>query len=269
VDENCEPLVNSVLSPADDIVNVPRAPIDGSGSGCGVLFASRRIPSLEHSNMADYIPGPDPFFQAWQSNFVTYANANLAALGLVAADMAPVTSAQGTWATAFPAHVAAVAAAKAARKTKDDARAAYVAVIRPLVRRLQASAVVSDAEKASLGITVRAEPSPIGPPTTAPLCSIECSNRLQQVLRFVDAATPSRKGKPAGVLGVEIWNKVGTTPPAGESDLRFVAVDTAAPYIMTFDSSDGGKINYVWMRWVSPTGERGPWSEQAQATIAA
>lgn len=36
--------------------------------------------------MADYIPGPDASFQAWQSNFVTYANANLAALGLVAAD---------------------------------------------------------------------------------------------------------------------------------------------------------------------------------------
>jgi hypothetical protein len=70
-------------------------------------------------------------------------------------------------------------------------------------------------------------------------------------------------------MGVEIWNKVGTTPPTGESDLRFVAVDTSAPYIMNFDSADGGKVNYVWMRWVSPTGERGPWSEQAQATIAA
>ena len=55
----------------------------------------------------------------------------------------------------------------------------------------------------------------------------------------------------------------------GESDLRFVAVDTNAPYVLNFDSADGGKINYVWMRWVSPTGERGPWSEQAQAKIAA
>ena len=219
--------------------------------------------------MADYIPGPDASFQAWQSNFVTYANANLAALGLVAADMTPITTAQTTWASAFPAHVAAVNAAKAAKQTKDEARAAYVAVIRPLVRRLQASAVVSDAEKASLGITVAQTPSPIGPPTTAPICTIECGNRLQHTLRFVDSATPTRRGKPAGVLGVEIWNHVGVTPPSGESDLRFVAVDTSAPYVMQFDSSDGGKTNYVWLRWVSPTGERGPWSEQAQATIAA
>lgn len=219
--------------------------------------------------MADYIPGPDASFQAWQSNFVTYANANLAALGLTAADMAPVTAAQTTWATAFPAHIAAVNAAKAAKQTKDEARSGFVAVIRPLVRRLQASTVVSDAERAALGITVAQTPGPIGPPTTAPICTIECGNRLQQTLRFVDSATPTRKAKPAGAIGVEIWNHVGTTPPSGESDLRFVAVDTNSPYTMTFDSSDGGKTNYVWMRWVSPTGERGPWSEQAQATIAA
>lgn len=219
--------------------------------------------------MADYIPGPDGNFQAWQANFVTYANANLAALGLVAADMTPVTAAQATWTTAFPAHVAAVNAAKAAKAAKDEARRAYVAVIRPLVRRLQASALVSNPEREALGITVAASGSPIGPPTTAPACTIECGNRLQQVLRFVDSTTPTRKAKPAGVLGVEIWNKVGTTPPSGESDLRFVAVDTAAPYVMNFDAADGGKTNYVWMRWVSPTGERGPWSEQAQATIAA
>ncbi len=54
--------------------------------------------------MADYIPGPDASFQAWQSNFVTYANANLAALGLVAADMTPITAAQSPWVNGFTAH---------------------------------------------------------------------------------------------------------------------------------------------------------------------
>ena len=219
--------------------------------------------------MADYIPGPDASFQAWQSNFVTYANANLAALGLVAADMTPITAAQTPWQNGFTAHIAAVNAAKAAKQTKDEARAAYVAVIRPLVRRLQASSVVSDAEKASLGITVAQQPGPIGPPVTAPICSISCGARLQHTLSFVDETTPTRKAKPAGVLGVEIWNHVGIAPPAGEGDLRFVAVDTNAPFVLNFPSADGGKTAYYWLRWVSPTGERGPWGEQSQATIAA
>jgi len=90
-------------------------PIDGSGSGwvpqrgvCRANRESRRIQWKDGTSRADYIPGPDASFQAWQSNFVTYANANLAVLGLVAADMAPVIVAQTGWTTAFPAHVAAV-----------------------------------------------------------------------------------------------------------------------------------------------------------------
>ncbi|MGE3107186.1 MAG: hypothetical protein AB7O77_02420 [Phycisphaerales bacterium] len=219
--------------------------------------------------MADYLPGPDADYQAWVTNFVTYANANLAALGLVAADMTPVTTNQTTFNTNFAAHIAAKAAAQAAKQSKDESRSGLTAAIRPLVRRLQASTVVSDAEKASLGITVAQQPGPIGPPTTAPICSIECGARLQHTLRFVDETTPTRKAKPAGVLGVEIWNKVGETPPANESELRFVAVDTNAPYVLNFPAADGGKTAYYWMRWVSPTGERGPWGEQSQATIAA
>lgn len=219
--------------------------------------------------MADYLPGPDADYQAWVTNFVTYANANLAALGLVAADMLPVTTNQLAFNNGFSAHIAAKNAAMAAKQTKDESRVALTGAIRPLVRRLQASPAVSDAERAALGITVRTPSAPIGPPITAPLVSIECGQRLQHTLRFVDASTPTRRAKPPGVMGVEIWNKVGTTPPVGEGELRFVAVDTSAPYVLDFDAVEGGKTAYYWLRWVNPTGERGPWSEQAAATIAA
>lgn len=57
--------------------------------------------------MADYIPAADSQFDAWQQNFITYANANLAALGLVAGDLTPATTAQTQWATDYPAHTAA------------------------------------------------------------------------------------------------------------------------------------------------------------------
>jgi len=36
--------------------------------------------------MPDYISAPDAEFDAWQQNFVSSANANLAAVGLAAAD---------------------------------------------------------------------------------------------------------------------------------------------------------------------------------------
>jgi hypothetical protein len=261
---------------ADPLTQATRTPIDGLGSGA-VFDPSAQADESNASRrgrksrwtMADYIPGPDASFNAWQTNFLTYAHANLAVLGLVAADLVPADSAQDTWSDAFPAHITAANNAKAAKQAKDEARAAFVAAIRPLVRRLQASSVVTDAEKAALGITVAATPAPIGAPTTAPIVSVECGNRLQHTLRFVDSATPTKKAKPAGVMGVEIWNKVGTAPPASETELRFVAVDTNAPYVLNYAAEDGSKTAYYWLRWVSPTGERGPWSEQCSATIAA
>lgn len=96
--------IKSPCQPADLAGSAPRVPIDGLGSGWAFPRASRRIQYKDEQRMADYIPGPDANFQAWQSNFVIYANANLAALGLVAADMTPVTTAQTGWTTAFPAH---------------------------------------------------------------------------------------------------------------------------------------------------------------------
>ena len=83
--------------------------------------------------MADDIPGPDASFQAsasrtqpvavqlrWlafhasrpRADASLGANANLAALGVVAADNAPITAARTRWQTAFPAYVAAAEAAK-------------------------------------------------------------------------------------------------------------------------------------------------------------
>jgi hypothetical protein len=72
---------------------------------------------------------------------VTYANANLAALGLVAADMAPITSAQLGWATAFPAHVAAVNAAKAATEAAVEGDRDTRELTSDLVRSIRAFAI--------------------------------------------------------------------------------------------------------------------------------
>ncbi|MCH8963917.1 MAG: hypothetical protein IIB58_03065 [Planctomycetes bacterium] len=97
---------------------------------------------------ADYIPGADGEFDAWQSNFVTYATANAAALGLdPVVDIPPLTAAQTTWTTDYAANTAAQAAAQAARQAKEGARSAFEGVIRPLVGVLQASAAVDDTER--------------------------------------------------------------------------------------------------------------------------
>ena len=61
--------------------------------------------------------------------------------------------------------------------------------------------------------------------------------------------------------------KVGTTPPASESDLHFLATDTRTPYVAQFDPANAGKTAYYWLRWENNKGETGPWSALVSATV--
>lgn len=61
--------------------------------------------------------------RAWQQNFVTVANGNLAGLGLVAGDRTPLAAAQTTWAAACPARVTAAAATASTRPGHSPAPA--------------------------------------------------------------------------------------------------------------------------------------------------
>ena len=218
----------------------------------------------------DYIPRGDADFNAWQANFVTYANANLADLGLVLPDLISIMSAQGAWTPSLTAHVAAQANAQAACATKNANRTVLETSIRALVRRLQASPSVSDAEREALGITVADSAATAAAiPATRPICQVDARQRLQHTIEFADEGTPTRKAKPAGVMGAEIWVLIGPTPPVDPSELTFLAVDTRTPYTTDFDGADGGKQAHYMLRWVNTRGETGPWSETATATIGA
>ena len=220
--------------------------------------------------MPDYIPPADAAFNAWAVNFVSYVAANTAALGLVAGDVAALGTANSAWRVAYPALAAAQATAQAARQTKDDARAALETEIRSLARRLQASLDVDDTERAAMGITVAdTVATAAAVPATRPLVTVDTSQRLRHVITFVDEGTPTKKAKPKGVMGVEIWVKIGDPAPVDPSELDFLAVDTRTPYTADFGGADGGKTAHYMLRWVNTNGEKGPWSETASATIGA
>jgi hypothetical protein len=224
--------------------------------------------------MTDYIPRSDTGFQAWAGNFVTYANGHAVDLGLGLPDMAPITAAQTDFEAKMAANLTAQQAAQAARQAKDDSRDALESLIRQLVRKLQASSMVDDTERAALGITVSdpvrtLETGGIG---SRPVGVVDTSQRLRHEIRFTDEATPTRRAKPAGVMGCEIWVKVaaaGEPAPIGADGLSFVSLDTASPYIAEYDGTQGGQTAHYMLRWVKTSGEKGPWSETVSATITA
>lgn len=219
--------------------------------------------------MADYIPASDAELDAWQRNFLSYTDAHLTELGLTAADLNLSLGARNAWATAFAAHIAAQAAAQNARTAKDDARDVLERNLRALVRRIQAAPSVSDAQRQSLGITVR-DPSraPAGAPTSRPVANVDAGQRMRHTIAFVDEGTPTSKAKPDGVMGAEIWVKVGGPPPIDPSECRFLSLDTRTPYVAEYDGADAGKTAYYLLRWMSTRSEPGPWSGTVSATIA-
>lgn len=218
--------------------------------------------------MADYIPSNDAEFNTWQTNFLDYVNANLAALGLEHADLTPFGAAQTGWATAYTAHVAAQATAQGASQTKKSARESYEQLLRVLVKRLQSQPNVSDAHRAGMGVSIRETTrTPLGAPETRPVATIDTNQRLRHTINFSDETTPSRRAKPAGVLGCEVYVKVGDPAPIDPSELKFLATDTATPYVAIYDGAKGGKTAHYMLRWVNRKGETGPWSQTVSATI--
>ena len=133
--------------------------------------------------------------------------------------------------------------------------------MRLLVRRIQAQppAIVTDTRTGGRrDHRADTNPTPVGPPTTAPLATVDTAQRLQHTVHFRDTTTPTSKAKPAGVRGCEIWMKIGTPAPVDASELVFVTLDTRTPHVVHFDGADAGKVVTYWLRGSRPATTRDP-----------
>lgn len=221
----------------------------------------------------NYIPRPDAEFSAWANQYGLGVDAISRTVPIDPDRYNALKMAIDTWNTLYAEHVAAQAAAESARQQKDAARRTVESLVRPLTAYVQSYPTTTDADRATLGITVRttARTRATGP-TTAPLASVEVNNRLTHELRLVDESTPTRRGKPRGVVGAEVWVKLvdaDQPAPTDPAALSFLTMTTKPSLRAEFKSGDGGKTAVYMSRWVNTRGEKGPWSEITTATVAA
>ena len=220
-----------------------------------------------------YMPRPDGNFAAWANQYydavVKWWNAN----ELEVTDLKPLEEALVTWAAAYPAHVAAQQRAEGARQAKDAARRELERQVRPISNFVQTYFNTSNADRAEMGITVRdTSPSPAPAPTTRPLALVQSGQRLTHQLRLVDESTPTRRARPAGVLGAEVWVKLvdaDQPTPTNPAALTFLTMTTKPTFRADFKPGEGGKTAVYMARWINTRGEKGPWSEITTATVAA
>ena len=112
----------------------------------------------------DYIPAPDPEFEAWFARFLEYCAANAAALGLTPADLLAIQTDKAAWGVAYAKYQTDHNAARASTQTKQERRDAAEETIRKYVKMIQARPGTTDAQRMGLGITVPdREPTPTDP----------------------------------------------------------------------------------------------------------
>lgn len=233
------------------------------------------------------IPRPDGDFTAWSAQYFESVKKFWQAHGLNDTDLKPLEDGQAAWAAAYEKYVRAEAAYNAALEAKRAARAEFESAIRPVSAFIQTYFKTTDADRATIGITVRAPHASATPaPATAPSVSIKLGDRLKHTLRIVDSDTPLKLAKPRGVRGCEVWMKLvdhaDTLPtddapdaPLGDPFLSdpatftYLGTATRAHHDTEFPLEARGKRAVYMLRWVSTRGVPGPWSEVAAATVAA
>lgn len=218
----------------------------------------------------DYIPRPDAEFNNWQTRFVNELRASPEAYGLKDSDLESLIHAQIDWQASYQASIESKAALDAANRGKENSRHALERPARALTQQIQKRTVTTDTQRARLGISQPAQARKAAPvPSTRPIARVDTGERLTHIIYFSDEQTPTSKARPEGVIGCEIWNKIGGTAPTDQKELSFVFMDPVAPHKITYTGEDAGKVAHYMLRWINTKGEAGPWSRTVSATIPA
>lgn len=217
--------------------------------------------------MPDYIPRDKDARYQWGNAFINYFTAHATDLGFDAGTVAYLTSLWTPYTDAYGNLAPLENAYRAGVGVFDTAEAAYTTEVRALVAQIQVNPNITDEQRTAAGLPVRSTTrTAVGVPTTRPVAEVDTSQRLQHTISFRNEGATS-KAKPEGVRGCEIWCVIGPAP-ASVADARYLATDTATPYLATFDAADAGKSVHYFCRWVNTRNQPGPWSETVTATIS-
>jgi hypothetical protein len=190
-------------------------------------------------------------------------SADPSSFGLTAGFVAELTAKMNTFKTDLAAQVAAQAAARAKTSAKNLSRDQLEDLMRT-GRNVTKAAGTPESMIASLGLPAGSSKAPST--ATVPIGSVDTSARFRHVIHWTDAAAGNKR-RPRGVLGCEIWVKVGDPEPGSEKDCRFLSVAASTPYIADFEAEDVGKKAHYILRWRMRDGSTSGLSETISATI--
>ncbi len=219
--------------------------------------------------MSDYVPRSDGNFNNWQKNLLAIAAENFTNWSIPIERITDLQNTGTNWEGKYNKTINRQDRTTADVRAKEDARLAYVEQLRKFVAQyLSFNDKVEDSDRERMGLTVRSgSHTPVAVPTSSPMVSIDFSVRLQHNFTSVDDSLPTRRSKPTGVLGCEIWAKIDGEAPKEASELSYQSTATKSSHLINFEGNKTGKVVYYWFRWINKRQQTGPWSAMYSAII--
>jgi hypothetical protein len=203
--------------------------------------------------------GTDHELYTGGSDFSAKITASPGAFGLDSSQCVAYAAVNAAYASAYEASQDPATRTKAKISAKNQARANLRKATADLARIIDGTATVTDEQKIELGLNVRASSARVPPPGVAPVAEIIGVNGHLVSVRVRDGETPSRRGKPAGVLGANVYSFVGATYPTDPSGWEFQGATTKRTLDVLFpDSVPAGSQVWICATWFNPTVESGP-----------
>lgn len=217
----------------------------------------------------DYLPARDTEFLNWMNAFMGYASGNTAALGMASADLNALYGVVSSFGQSLQSSGYAQQQARSAVAAKEMARKAAEAAFRSRVRIIQARPETTDTQRQALGITARdlnPTANTLAPGAVAqltrPKISVDTSQRLQHVLKLEDSDEASRRRRPEGATGCEIFSRIVSDAP-----WQYLDVARKLSHVIRYEQAQANMVVQYQCRWVYRDGTKGPWSEVVAATI--
>lgn len=216
-----------------------------------------------------YLPSTDAGLLAWSENFSTLINAAGAPYGVPV----PLATAYATKHTAYADKlqlaVEPTTRTKLTVADKNDSRQILKIAARQIVSIVDGQATVTNAQRLALGLHVRdVIPTPVPPPATAPLIDVKSVFGRTARVRLIDAANPTRRGRPTGTIGAAVFSFVGATAPEDLGAWKFegntgrTAIDVAFPGTVAAGAT-------VWLAayWFNARMQPGPTAAPVSANL--
>jgi len=208
-----------------------------------------------------FLPQTDPALLSWSVNFSTLITAMPTAYGLTALQAASYQAVHDIFAEKYQISQDPSTRTRPAIAAKDQARFNLKYQARLLAKLVEGTASVTDAQKYSLGLNVRAMPSPIPVPGMRPGTDIVSVAGRTVRMHIHDSASSNKRGKPAGVALAWVYSYVGETYPSDPTEWNFEGATTRANFAIVFPNTvAGGTQVWVCAAWVNAKQQAGPTS---------